>query len=180
MQPYVKGTVEMTFLDDQGKVVDHYGPEENMVLDSGVAAMWQRLGTVDGAKSFQLDTIHLGDDFGDPNRWSIFNPEPPTRAFTEATQNSTYAFTAVDYTFPTDDVLRVVGFIEGTTFMDDNFPAEVDYRFTSMTLRFNNGTAFAYKRFPIRSVSRHVRVVIDWRFTIVNAPEWCASLEEAE
>lgn len=178
MKPYIKGTVEITVTDLEGNLIDHYGPEDNMVLDTGVATMWQRLSTIDSTNLTQLDTIALGDDYGDPARWSIFNPEPPAREFTEVTQNATYSLPAVDYTFPLDDALRVVGNIEGSTFMEANFPFEVDYRFSSMTLRFNNGTAFAYKRFPIRSISRHVRVTIDWRFTIVNAEEHCAPQEQ--
>lgn len=163
----------MTFYDHTGEVISHYGPEENMVLDVGIESMWQRLGTIDSVNNFQLNTIAFGDDFGDPTRWSIFNPEPPSRSFTGANQNVTHTLPSVTFTYPTDDVLQVTADIDGTTFMDTNFPTDVSYDFTSMTLRFINNTAFAFKRFPIRSISRYIRLKIDWRFTLVNAEEFC-------
>lgn len=177
MMPYVKGEVRITMTDiNTGEVVDSYGPSENMVVDIGVSTMWKRASMLDELNQFQLHTLHLGDDLGD-DRWGIFNPEPPSRMFDQTNQNITYVIPETTYEYPTDEVLRATAYINGSELMEDNWPLEVDYRFTSMTLRFNNGEVFAFKRFPIRSISRHVHVTFDWRFTIVNAEEWCSILE---
>lgn len=174
MKPYVKGTVCITMTDiETGEVVDSYGPSENMVVDIGVHTMWKRASMFDELNQMQFHTLHLGDDLGDA-RWGIFNPEPPSRKFTKINQNVTYVIPKTTFEYPTDEVLRATAYINGSEFMEANYPAEVDYRFTSMTLRFNNGEVFAFKRFPIRSISRFVHVTIDWRFSIVNAEEWCS------
>lgn len=185
MKPYTKGIVTITTTDAiTGEVVDSFGPSENMVTDSGIATMWRRVSTLDETNQYQLNTLMLGDDHGvdDAGRWGIFNPEPPSRGFTKDNQNVTHTIlpSKVEYDYPTDDVLRVRTYINGSVFMDDYYPAEVDYTFTSMTLRFNNDDIFAFKRFPIRSISRHVHVTIDWRFIMINANEWCALQAEGE
>lgn len=181
MKPYVRGVVTITTTDAKtGEIIDQYGPADNMVVDIGVATMWKRVSTLDETNQHQLQTLHLGDDLGTDPRWNIFNPEPPARAFNQTTQNVTHVIDPlkIEFDYPIDEILRVKCYLDGTTFMDDYFPGEVDYRFTSMTLRFNSGEVFAYKRFPIRSISRHVHVTFDWRFKIVNSEEWCAIPEE--
>lgn len=175
MKPYVKGVVTMTTTDAvTGKVIDVY-VDDNMVVDIGVYNMWRRGSTLDETNQLQLNTIHFGSDYGPEPRWGIFNPEPPSRKFIHTTQDVNHVVNPdlVEYKYPRDDVLQVECYLNGTDFMNSNFPADVDFRWTSMTLRFMNGDIFAYKRFPIRSISRHVNVTIDWRFTIVNSDEWC-------
>lgn len=176
MKNRVMGVITLTYTDCRtGK--SEVDVIKNMVADVGVETMWRRVSMLDETNQFQLGTIHLGDDLGG-ERWTIFNPEPPTREFTQENQNVTYVIPSVTYEFPTDDFLRATAFIDGTTLLNENFPAEIDYRFTSMSLRFNNGEIFAYKRFPIRSISRFVSVTIDWRFRIVNDEEWCEIPED--
>lgn len=175
MRPYIHGKLKITTKDAMtGEVIDVYGFDDNMVVDVGVDTMWLRASTDDASEQYRLDTIHLGDDYGDTSRWGIFNPEPPSRGFTATTQNVTHVIPSVDFDFPTDEVMRVTATVDGTMMMNTYFPDDIDYRFLSATLRFNNGTVFAYKRFPIRSISRAVTVEFDWRFSIINAEEWCS------
>lgn len=178
MRPRIQGKLKITTTDiETGEVIDVYGFDKNMVVDSGVDTMWLRAATDDVSEQYRLDTIHLGDDYGSDTLWGIFNPEPPSRGFTSANQNVTHVLQSVQFDFPTDEFLRVTASVSGTELMNTYFPAEIDYRFTSATLRFNNGSVFSYKRFPIRSISRAVNVEFDWRFSIINAEEWCADDE---
>lgn len=168
----VEGILTISEFDEKGFLIGKL-QERNMVTDAGIRALWGRITTADTTASLRLDTLVLGDDFGNPNEWSIFNPEPPNRSFTAADQNATYTIPEVTFEFPSDEALRCSVLIDGTETMNNDFPEEIEYHYTSMTLRFNNGTVFSFKRFPIRSISRNVQVFIDWRFRVVNAPEWC-------
>lgn len=160
-----------------GEVVDSFGPHRNKVTDAGVAGLWTRASTVDAGNAYRLDTIHLGSDFGDPASWSIFNPEPAQRTFTSTDQAVVWTIPSADmsFEFPTDPAMRARVLIDGQTLMDDNFPSEVNLTYSSMTLRFANGTVLSYKRFPIRSISREVDVEIVWTITLENSEDYCAS-----
>lgn len=178
MMPYIDGRLKIITKDiSSGEVIDVYGFEKNIVVDQGIDAMWLRASTDDLSETYRLDTIHLGDDYGASPRWSIFNPEPPSRGFDSSSQNVTHVLPSVEFDFPTDEVMRVTSSVIGTDMMDSYFPDDIDYRFTSASLRFNNGAVFAYKRFPIRSISRSVLVEFDWRFSVINAEEWCSNEE---
>lgn len=166
------GVLAITVTDKESNDIVDSLSISNMVTDVGIETLWKRASMIDELNQFQLDSLHFGDDFGD-GRWTIFNPEPATRGFTKNNQNVTHKLNLINFEYPTDEFLKATAFIDGTVFMDDYFPAEVDYRYTSMTLRFKNDDVFAYKRFPIRSISRFVNVTIDWRFKIVNEEEWC-------
>lgn len=175
MTSRINGEIKIITRDKgTGSVIDVYDYCSNHVVDEGVVAMWQRGSATDPNEQVRLDTIKLGDDFGDTSRWSVFNPEPPSRGFTKTNQNVTYTIPSVDYTFPTDVIMKVAATIDGKSMMDANFPDKVVYNFTSATLRFSNDIVFSFKRFPVRSISREVTVEIDWRFGIVNSDDWCA------
>lgn len=170
----IVGDVTITITDNDGNRDICRG--KNKVLDVGIAALWQRLGGPDGANANKFHNVYFGDDIGTGGSWSIFNPQPVNQSFTSANQNVTHELnpSSVSFEYPTDDVLLVTAFVDGSQFMEDHFPNEVEYRFTSMTLRTLAGTPFAFRRFPIRSISRFVQVRIDWRFTLINEEEWCS------
>lgn len=155
-----------------GDIVDDYGPHDNMVVDTGINTMWLRLSNDDNSEQYLLDSIHLGSDYGDPERWSIFNPEPPSRGFTSDNQTVTHVLSP-QFDFPSDEVIKVFSVVDGQEMMNSHFPDQISYDFSSATLRFNNQEVFAFKRFPIRSISRSVIAEFDWRFRIINAEEWC-------
>ena len=176
MKPFIKGELKITsYSKFTGEIVDVYGFDSNIVTDSGIDTMWLRAANDDAANQYQLKDLHLGDDFGNTPRWSIFNPEPPSRGFNDSTQSVTHVVDSYSYDFPIDEVLRFYTTVDGETMMNTYFPDQISYDFTSATIRYNNGTIFAYKRFPIRSISRAVTVEFDWRFKIINSDEWCVS-----
>lgn len=174
MSTYIRGILSLKIIDSQtNEIIDQYGPSQNMVVDVGIETMWKRLIEEDVTNQYQLDSIFLGDDKGVGPSWSLFNPEPAGRTFTSATQGNPIRLTSSSYTTPLEDVMKVSSTIIGQTFMDDNFPAQVEYNFTSMTLRFKNGETFSYKRFPIRSITRFTNIKVDWRFKIENFEDFC-------
>jgi hypothetical protein len=173
MKPFIQGTVGIKFFDSvTGELIDEQKPESNMVLDVGIRELWRRATLADATGVYRLNNIHLGDDIGTGSQWSIFNPQPAQRGFVGEDQNTTFIVDA-DFTFPTDEELLVTVTLNGTNVMNDNFPTAVEYRFSSMTLRYANGIPFSFKRFPMRSLSRFVNVQIDWRFKFLNASEFC-------
>lgn len=147
--------------------------EDNVVLDVGIGGLWNRIGGIDPSQSYQINTIYLGDDMGDNG--TIFNPDPPDKSFDGSEQNTTHMLDRdlLTFTYPVDSQLLITATINGEDFMNTNFPEDVEYRFTSLSVRYNNELPLAYKRFPIRSIARFVNVTISWRFTIFNEEDAC-------
>lgn len=174
MKPYIDGQIRIQTTDNiTGEMLDELSWQSNMVLDVGVEQLWRRATTEDAAGVHQLNTLYMGDDLGIGSQWGIFNPQPAQRGFTESNQNVNFVVPDTSFEFPDDESFKSIVEINGTQFMEDNFPNDIDFQFTSITLRFNNGVPFAYKRFPIRSISRFVNVRIDWLFVFKNASEFC-------
>jgi len=176
MYEYAKGEVTIETYDRKtGKRIEICGPSDNIVTDKGIGQMWRRISMSDSSGIFKFETIAIGTDFGDPATWSVFNPEPATRDFTSADQTAIY-FAKVDqvfYDYPLDPTIKVTAIIDGAMTMAQSFSDQFSADFSSATLRFGNGETFAYKRFPIRSITRDVNIKIVWTITLKNAAEYC-------
>ena len=158
-----------------GEVIDRYGPSPNMILDQGASLLWSRISDVDSNDAYKFSTIGIGTDYGDDSLWSSFNPEPPSRDMDETDQTAIY-FTPesnTTYKYPGQNVIQVIGLIDGVQAMQQSFPTQFDAEFTSATLRTGNNKAFAYKRFPSRYITRDVDIRIIWTLTMQNARTFC-------
>lgn len=170
----INGLVTISTYDNiTGKKIDEYGPSQNMVVDDGISYLWKRTTTKDELNQFQLKSISFGDDYGSG---SELNPESPNRGMGGDDQNVVLTFNNITFSHPKENTMRVSFTIDGTSFMNTNFPDDIDFKFTSMTLRFENGVVFAYKRFPQKSISRFITVTVDWDFIITNSEEYCNNI----
>lgn len=170
------GRVKIETIDRRtGRVIDRIGPDDNMIIDVGVGQFWRRLVTNDGGHSLAFNSIAVGTDFGNPDDWSQFNPEPPNRNLTQDDQETIYftPYANMSFELPVDNVIKVTGLIDGVEAMTQSFPSQHSAVFTSATLRFSNGIPFAYKRFPARYISRDVDIRIIWTITMQNARTFC-------
>lgn len=170
------GAVTVTSRDKiTGEIVDQFGPDTNRVVDEGIAAFWERASTQNLNENLILEPIlYVGDDFGNPASWSVFNPEPAQPGFTAVDQNVIHTFSTVTYSQPSDALLRMVCTIDGQAYFDANDPTGLTFDFNSLTLRFISGVVFSYKRLPVRTLSREVDLTIQWDFLILNKDEYCA------
>lgn len=165
-----------------GKVLDSYGPHPNMILDQGAGLLWRRLSTIDSSSDYKFSSIVIGTDYGNPDLWSVEDPEPPSRDMTEADQNNIYTTPSANmsYSYPDKNIIRVTGLINGQTVVEQNTVNSLYAGFNSATLITGNGKAFAYKRFPIRYATRDVNVRIIWSLTMQNAKTFCGFSTPAE
>lgn len=174
------GQLKITTTDKEtGEVLHDTGFSNNAILDTGIRELIQRLVTEDIDNSFGFYTIYLGDDYGDPDEgWTVFDPEPADRSFTEQKQNWIYFLPteSLSITYPAPGIFEVSSVMDGDEVMETNFPTEIEMTYTSATLRMNNVTALAFKRFPIRSLSRSVRITITWVITLTNGKEYCENI----
>lgn len=137
--------------------------DKNVVTDAGFATFFQRATQNTGGS--YLYNIVLGDDYGSGD---LLNPEPASASYTQADQNDVYEIPNSDitFTYPTTNVVRLETTLDGTYIMDTFYPSETELQYTSATTRFQNGSVFSYKRFPVRSISRLVSIQIVWTITI--------------
>ena len=165
-----------------GIVLDRYGPHSNMILDQGAGLLWRRLSTIDNSNDYKFSTIVIGTDYGDPDLWSVEDPEPPSRDMTEADQTQIYTtpVSGMSYDYPDKNIIRVSGLINGETVVEQNTVNSLYVGINSATLVTGNGKAFAYKRFPIRYATRDVNVRIIWSLTMQNAKTFCGFSTPAE
>ena len=165
-----------------GEVIDRYGPSPNMILDQGAGLLWRRITNPDNSSDYKFSNIIVGQDYGDPNLWSVQDPEPPSREMTEADQDNIYTTPSSNmfYDYPADNMIRVTGQINGQVLVEQNTINQLYAEFTSATLVTGNGMAFAYKRFPVRYATRDVDIRIIWTLTMQNAKTFCGFQTPAE
>lgn len=93
------------------------------------------------------------------------NPRPPLDSENASSISLIYT--------PTDDNALVIGFsgAESVTFNNtiigtnvlDAYPSDITKQITSAALYYNNGNAvFAYKRFPVKSISQSLDIDVSW------------------
>lgn len=160
----IMGVVTITQRDAlTGEILLEYS-DRNVVTLSGMEKMIQSFTSSD---NFFISGLYLGDDVGSGSK--LF-PESPSEGITSASQDVLYSVTGnnleIQYIGQNRFMIDVV--LDGQDFMG-LFPSEVSIDITSATMRFNDDTAFAYKRFPAITMSRFVNVEIVWEVTFNNA-----------
>lgn len=141
--------------------------EHNVVTVQGASIFLERATQSQGGS--YISTIYLGDDVGTGN---LLNPEEERESYTGVVQQIVYEVPVSDITitYPDPFTFEVNTVLNGTTILENNFPFDIDMRFSSATIRFANGDAFAYKRFPVRSLSRLVDIELVWTVSLKEIP----------
>jgi len=162
---HFNGHLRMRERDKASGVILSDEGEGNVITTQGASIILNRM-TQDTGGSF-INTIYLGDDVGDGN---LLAPAPEQDSFTGATQAIVYSvpYNDINIIYPDPYTFEVTTVLDGTSILDNNFPQEIDLRFTSATLRFDNLAAFAYKRFPVRSLSRLVDIEMIWTVSLID------------
>lgn len=179
MTPTINGIVTMQSYDAlTGEILDSYGPEYNQIVDEGVEALWKRVSIFNSVSAYtMLHELHAGTDIGPAGEgWTTSNPQPADRDFTAANQTLLFSFTDVTFLTPTDDLFVVEANLVGQEYFDGTGSLDASFDINSMTLRFPGNVVFAFKRFPTRTLSRGVNLLVKWRFTVQNKDEYCEAL----
>lgn len=145
-----------------GQVIDGFD-DRNVITFQGTSTILNRITTPSGGS--YVTHIALGDDVGNG---TILQPEQATESLSGGSQAIVYEVPVNDITitYPNTYTFTMGTVLNGTDILDSNFPDEIDLRFTSATIRFNNGDVLSYKRFPVRSLSRLVDIEITWTISL--------------
>lgn len=166
---HMNGRLKIREKDKQtGTILNEEFSEPNVVTVQGASIFLARA-TQNTGGSF-INTIFLGDDVGNGN---LLNPDPAEEYFTGSVQQIVYQVPSSDITitYPDPFTFEVATVLDGTSILENNFPFDIDMRFSSATIRFANGDAFAYKRFPVRSLSRLVDIELIWTVSLKEIEE---------
>lgn len=153
-----------------GQVVGRFD-EPNVITEQGINNLFVSLTLANADNSNVLKNFHLGNDYGAEEEpaggWTVAEPRPANKTFSSLNQFVLYEVPQADMvvSYPTQNSIQYSTLLDGTVILDAYFPANDDLQYTSATLRFGNNTAFAYKRFPVRSLSRLIDVQVVWEFT---------------
>lgn len=133
--------------------------DHNVITSKGASIFLDRV--TKSAEAAYITTIYLGDDVGNGN---LLNPEEEKESYTNINQNIVYQIPVSDITltYPDPFTFELATVLNGTAILDSMFPTDIDMRFTSATIRFSDDEVFAYKRFPVRSLSRLVDIELVW------------------
>lgn len=166
----ISGRLEITeYLKATGEVVGHY-EDNNVILESGVNDLFGRLIASDASNNKMISNFVLGSDFGeteDPGGgWTSFNPLMAEKTYTSANQDSIYSVPEFNMVinYPDLNVVQYGTILDGDDILTNDFPGEISIQYSSLTTRFRDGASFAFKRFPVRSLSRVIFVQISWTF----------------
>lgn len=164
IRPGIKGHLKMTGIDKETNKEFILLDEQNAITYEGFSEMVKRMtyptqhADINGS---YFDHIVLGSDIGDG---TLFQPTMATPELGAADQEIVYTIPREDiminYISPTEFEFSTV--LDGPLILDNYFPNEVDMRYTSATLRLQNGKVFSYKRFDVKSLSRLISIKIDW------------------
>jgi hypothetical protein len=149
--------------------------DNNVVTEQGINTLFLRAVLADTNADMTLDHFVLGNDTGNEENpgqgYGVLNPKPAEKSYTILNQFSVYEVPKTDMVldYPDANTLQAGTLLDGKYILDTFFPGEVDLQYTSATFRFSNNTAFSYKRFPVRSLSRLIDLQIIWSFRFTNS-----------
>lgn len=161
------------FCKETGDLLDQY-TDANVITEQGVNTLFLRMALGDPDNLMKFDHFTLGIDDGsqeEPSEsWGLLNPKPALKRYTSLNQLGIYdvPHSSMVFDYPEKNTFQAATLLDGQFILDTYFPGDVDMRYTSATLRFDNSTTFSYKRFPVRSLSRLIDVQIIWTFRFVN------------
>ena len=161
-----------TLSKETGEVLDEF-VDNNIVTLNGMEKLWTRMSSSADASANKLSNFVLGSDYGveEGGDWSMFAPKPANREYDKDNQIDFYVDSPdnIAFTYPSDTEMQVGTILDGTYIINNFFSDETIVFYNSATIRFGDGTVFAYKRFPVRSITKVVDVQISWRFTLVDS-----------
>lgn len=163
-----KGVVTInTYEAGTNILVDSY-KDNNTVTTEGLTEIINRILTNSGTSDSIVTNIKLGDDAGNG---TLLSPEDATANLTYSDQDVVYDIKKSDTDINASGGDRITAsvVIEGSDVMNNEFPTDIVLNFCSATLRFESGSTFAYKRFPVRSLSRLVDISITWEIELLYA-----------
>lgn len=150
---------------EDGTIIDSF-EEHNVITAQGASEFLARLTKNDSTvNNSYVRNIVLGDDVG---TGTLLNPQSANETYTSTNQTSVYTISNNDITvtYPDPFTFEFNTILDGTYILDTYFPSDIEMRFTSATLRYNNGKTLAFKRFPVRSLSRLVDIEIRWTVSL--------------
>ena len=159
----VTGDLEMIFRDvESGEIVDHF-EDRNVILLEGKSRLLGYLQQTP-TEATHIDKIVLGSDVGNG---TVMQPEMANENLTSADQIVLYETKPHEFSSgsPTQNSVRFVAALSGETIMSEH-PTVPNVVYNSATLRFADGSTFAYRRFAPRTISNLVYVDIIWTITI--------------
>lgn len=155
-----------TIEKETGKIIDVF-EDKNLFLDLGKTDVVRGLGDV--TTNYTVKDIRFGDDFGDPEIYTIFDPEPAQLNFNSTTQNVLFTITRPELqaSYPNFDTVEFACLLDGDVILDQ-FPGAVDVRYTSIGLYNQIDDPIAYRRVSVRSLSRLVSINVSWSLSFTE------------
>lgn len=156
----INGDLSIKFIDRSSQKIIDQVDGSNIVVKNAYIQSLQFFDT--GVGNF-INHIKFGDDVGTGN---ISGPEQPTLDTTKDEQNVVLPTPQTDQIVvnrsvsTTDVSITSFVIINGSDILD--LTGQDSIEFTSIGLYLDNDELFAYRRFPIRSISRVVDVSINW------------------
>lgn len=156
-----KGVVTInTYEAGTQTLIDSY-KDNNTVTIEGITEVISRLLSNSGTSDSIVTRMVLGEDAGSG---TMLSPSAAQPTLTSNDQSVVYEVRSQDLDISSSGARRIIAsvMIEGSDIMNNQFPEDIVLNFCSSTLRFENGTTLAYKRFPVRTLSRLVDITITW------------------
>lgn len=171
----LQGTVTYREYDKESGLLLSEGVNHNRIVDIGVGNMWSRLTTTDALEELVLKPVlYIGSDFGGSG-WSVFNPQPAGRDFTVNDQDAFLSVTRdAMFGYPSQHSFMFSCTIDGDEIMNTpTYENDITITFNSLTIRNQDGEAFAYIRVPVRTIARQTVATVEWLFEAKNKEQYC-------
>lgn len=160
-----KGIVTInTYESGTENLLDSYC-DKNTITIEGITEIINRILTNSGTSDAIVTRLVLGDDAG---TGTLLSPSAAQPTLSGSDQSQVYEVRTGDLQIGSSGSRRIVAsaVMYGSDIMNNEFPTDIVLNFCSATLRFENGVALAYKRFPVRSLSRLVDITITWEIEL--------------
>ena len=147
---------------ETGEIVDEF-KQYNVITKEGFAELSKRLsGNTDTS---YIDHIVLGTDVGSGTQ---IEPEPAKDYFTASFQTELYTIPASDITvtYVSPTVFSFGCILDGAAMLSELGTTESEARFSSATLRFNNGKTCSFKRFTVKSITSIINIEVTWTINL--------------
>ena len=157
----VGGHLRIDRLDQQMNLIDTPVDDCNLILNKGLQVIIDNL--FDDSNFFPITDMKLGDDTGTGTQQ---DPESPSVTYDENTMSVVYTSqqgNAVTVNKNTNYQLTFNWIIFGYEVLDlPEYQDQDSVEFTSAALHANDGRIFAYRRFPVVSISDIINFSISW------------------
>lgn len=158
----LKGRFSVDLIDKEtGEIVESY-EDNNLIVDLAGQAI---VNCVSGGlqSDWAINNVWIGDDVGTGDK---FTPQAPQPDYTSANIDLIYQTPTLNVAYPTPVSVMFNITIDGNVIVD---ASNTKYGLTgdtaditSTALMTGNGSVFAYKRFPVKVITRFVNLLIRW------------------